>query len=63
MSRPHKDLSNSLRFQVSLLKLAVIPHDQPRSEPATSAAEELAKLATKVSRSLERQRVSPESTA
>jgi hypothetical protein len=56
MSRPHKELSNSLRFQVSLLKLAMIPHGKPRSSPASNAAKELTKLATKVSQSARRQR-------
>lgn len=45
MVRTHKALQKSLHFQLSLLKLAVIPHGAPKEERGTEAAKELAKLA------------------
>ena len=49
MMESHKSLTDSLRFQLSLVRLAVNPHG-PASDPAdTNAAAELAKLAEKVS--------------
>ncbi len=48
MSRPEKELNDTLRFQLSLLNLAVVPHGPPRGNPGTRAASELLKLAEKV---------------
>ena len=45
MVRTHKALKKSLQFQLSLLKLAVIPHGAPKAEQGSQAAMELAKLA------------------
>ena len=49
MTGNHQELNDSLRFQLSLLRLAVNPHaDSTHNTPATVAAEELAQLAEKV---------------
>ncbi len=53
MSR--QELNNSLKFQLSLLRLAVIPHaSTPHNAPAADAALELVKLAEKVPASADR---------
>ena len=49
MTGNHQELNDSLRFQLSLLRLAVVPHaNSPHNTPAFTAAEELVKLAEKV---------------
>ena len=49
MTGNHQELNDSLRFQLSLLRLAVNPHaNSSHNSPACTAAEELAKLAERV---------------
>ena len=48
MTRTHKQLINSVRFQLSLLRLAVVPHGLRCPEDGADAALELAKLAEKI---------------
>jgi len=51
MTRNQKELASSLTFQLSLLRLAVVPHGTPRSETGVKEARELAKLSEAVTRS------------
>jgi len=44
MTRNQKELANSMKFQISLLRLAVVPHGTPQSEAGIKEARELAKL-------------------
>ena len=48
MTRVHKELTDSLRFQLSLLRLSVVPHGLPREASGADATMELAKLAEKI---------------
>ena len=48
MTGEPEDLASTLRFQLSLLHLAVIPHASSQSAPATDAARQLSELARKV---------------
>lgn len=44
-----RELAESLNFQISLLRLAVVPHDSPRyTMPGATAEQELAELSRKV---------------
>lgn len=45
MAREQKDLLESLRFQLSLLRLAVVPHGNRRVSMGADAVVELARLA------------------
>jgi len=48
MTRPHQQLNSSLRFQLSLLRLAVAPHQAGRRTEGEDATLELARLAKKI---------------
>lgn len=48
MTGEPEDLATTLRFQLSLLRLAVIPHASAQGVSATDAARQLSELARKV---------------
>ena len=48
MTGEPENLADTLRFQLSLLRLAVIPHASSQSAPVTGAAQQLSELASKV---------------
>jgi hypothetical protein len=48
MNTPEKTLTDSLRFQLSLLNLAVVPHGTPKTNSGKAATTELARLAKHV---------------
>jgi hypothetical protein len=48
MSGSHKELADALRFQVSLLRLAVVPHGAPKNGEGAQAATELTQLANRI---------------
>jgi hypothetical protein len=45
VTREHKDLAESFRFQLGLLRLAVVPHGNRRISAGADAVVELARLA------------------
>ena len=48
MTASPKQLTDSLRFQLNLLRLAVVPHSCPRQGHGADAALELAELAKQI---------------